>query len=540
MKAATTSRQPPNREAAMLASQAAGLERAGQVEDARKIYERLLEIDRRNPALFVKLGILASRRGDFHAGVSYFSEAAKLDPKSPHIRNNLATVLIQIGRLDQAQEQALTALKADGNSLDTLRILFDCAIRLGQPAKARAFIDKALALKPDDPRLLMDMAHSFDMSAEPDKARELYQRLVDAGHASPPTYSALARVQTYSTEPPEFAVIEKMAGDARFSPYDRALLHQAAGKIDDDLGRYGEAFAHFSAARARLLGAGHSARPADVLETYRSFFTRRFFEDRKDFGSTSNRPVFVFGMPRSGTTLVEQILASHPKVHGAGELGFMGYEADRLSAGGPSAGGPSAGGKDIAEAAQSVSAAQSREIAGDYLSLLAAHSPDAARVTDKMPHNFERLWLLALLFPNASFIHCRREPMATCVSCFVQPLNQFHTYASDLGKLGSYYRAYEDLMAFWHDTLPVPILDVSYEALVRDQESQSRRMIEHVGLEWDPACLQFHKTKRSVHTPSRRQVEQPIHTNAIDSWRRYEPWLGPLFDALGDLAPPRS
>ena len=235
-------------------------------------------------------------------------------------------------------------------------------------------------------------------------------------------------------------------------------------------------------------------------------------------------------MPRSGTTLIEQILASHPQVHGAGELGFFGHEAARLSA----------GGKDIAQAAQSLSPAQSRGIAGDYLKLLSAYSADAARVTDKMPHNFERLWLIALLFPNASFIHCRREAMATCVSCFTQALNHFHTYASDLDKLGRYYRAYEALMAFWRDTLPVTILDVDYEALVRDQENQSRRMIEHIGLEWDDACLQFHKTKRSVHTPSRRQVEQPIHTKAIDGWRRYEPWLGPLFDSLGDLAPARS
>jgi tetratricopeptide (TPR) repeat protein len=475
------------------------------------------------------LGILASYQGDFHAAVSFFTQAVKLDPKSPHIRNNLATVLIQIGRLDQAQQHALQALKADGNSVETLRILFDCSNKLGQPAKAREFIEKALVLKPDDPQLLMDMAHSFDMSAEPEKARALYQRLVDADQAGPHAYSALARVQTYKTEPPELGRIEKMLADGHLPKYDQALLHQAAGKIADDLGRYGEAFDHFTAARSRLQTADHAALPPETLRNYQSFFSKQFFEERKGFGNASSRPVFIFGMPRSGTTLVEQILASHPKVHGAGELGFVGYELSRLSAG-----------KDIAQTAHAVSRPESQEISRNYLDLLTAYSADAARVTDKMPHNFERLWLLALLFPNASFIHCRREAMATCVSCFTQPLNQFHTYASDLGKLGAYYRAYEDLMAFWRETLPITILDVDYEALVRDQEGQSRRMVEHVGLKWDAACLQFHKTKRSVHTPSRRQVEQPIHTKAIDGWRRYEPWLGPLFDALGDRAPLRS
>jgi hypothetical protein len=166
---------------------------------------------------------------------------------------------------------------------------------------------------------------------------------------------------------------------------------------------------------------------------------------------------------------------------------------------------------------------------------LQAYSPPrAARVVDKMPYNFERLWLLALLFPNSSFIHCRRDPLATCVSCFM------HFYADESEAIGQSYRQYYDLMEFWRRTLPVTILDVDYEALVHDPEEQSRRLIAHIGLDWNDSCLQFHLTKRSVRTPSRRQVEQPIYRSSLTGWRRFEKHLEPLIKILGDLAPPSA
>jgi hypothetical protein len=225
-------------------------------------------------------------------------------------------------------------------------------------------------------------------------------------------------------------------------------------------------------------------------------------------------------MWRSGTTLVEQILASHPQVCGAGELPFFAFESQRLSP-------------------YKLSCGEAQEITKDYLRLLNAYSATTKRVVDKMPSNFERLWLLALLFPKASFIHCRRNPLATCISCFMQPLDHRQFYAGDLGALGRYYRQYHELMDFWRSTLPLRILDVDYEALIQDQEAQSKRLIAHIGLEWSDSCLRFHEKKRPVRTPSRRQVERPIYTHSLEGWQRYEKHLRPLIEALGDLVPPK-
>jgi len=297
--------------------------------------------------------------------------------------------------------------------------------------------------------------------------------------------------------------------DSKISPLEREKLHRACGKIADDLGLYDRAFAHLVAA-GQLPAAGDSE-AADKIQRIKETLPPQFYSDRADFANKSQRPIFVFGMPRSGTTLVEQILASHPQVCGAGELRFFAVEAKSL-------------------VPDRLVRAEAQRIAKDYLHLLQAYSSKAARVVDKMPYNFERLWLLALLFPNASFIHCRRDPIATCVSCFV------HFSACALEALGQSYRQYHDLMDFWRRTLPVTILDVDYEALIQDLEGQSRRLIAHIGLEWNESCLQFHLTKRPVRTPSRRQVGRPVYASSLGSWRRYERHLQPLVEALGDLA----
>ena len=234
-------------------------------------------------------------------------------------------------------------------------------------------------------------------------------------------------------------------------------------------------------------------------------------------------------MPRSGTTLTEQIIASHPRAAGAGEIGVVRKVAVSLGFGGTDE-------KAFARSVNALKAKETTHLARQCLAGLERFSKSAARITDKLPHNFEVLGLVALLFPNAKIVHCRRNPLDTCVSCFLSPLKEGHAYAQDLKALGEYYREYASLMDYWREALPLPILDVDYEALVADTEAQARRLIDFIGLEWNPACLDFQASERAVHTISAAQVREPIYRTSVERWRRYEKHLGPLCQGLGDLA----
>jgi hypothetical protein len=231
-------------------------------------------------------------------------------------------------------------------------------------------------------------------------------------------------------------------------------------------------------------------------------------------GNESARPVLVVGMPRSGTTLAEQILAAHPAVFGAGELLYWGSTAVRKAASQLIRGGA---GKSL------------RDLADDYLRLLAIRSPEALRVVDKLPNNFIRLALIHAALPNARIIHMRRDPIDTCLSIYFQDFHVTNTFANSLDDLSHYYLEYLRLMAHWRSILPAErLLEVPYEGLTQDQEEWSRRMVEFIDLPWDPACLEYHRSERAILTFSKWQARQKIHRRSVERWRHYEPFIGPL------------
>jgi hypothetical protein len=242
--------------------------------------------------------------------------------------------------------------------------------------------------------------------------------------------------------------------------------------------------------------------------------------------NASELPVFIVGMPRSGTSLVEQILASHPQVHGAGELGDIMQIASGLGA-------RIHPGARYPDCLREVSPALLDDIASRYLEKLGGMDASARRVTDKMPHNYLHLALIQMLFPKARVIHTARNPLDTCVSIYFQEFSSEHAYAYDLDHLAAYYHQYERLMQHWEQTIDLPMLKVKYEDLVEDQEAWSRRMIDFLGLEWDDQCLKFFENKRHVATPSYDQVRQPLYARSVERWRRYDRYLGPLKRAFG-------
>jgi hypothetical protein len=257
-----------------------------------------------------------------------------------------------------------------------------------------------------------------------------------------------------------------------------------------------------------------------------ALFDAAFMRERAGQGDPSSRPIFIFGMPRSGTTLIEQILASHPEVRGGGETDLFANALASLDAG---------EGKAFVfpDDAALLSGERLRRLGADYVGGLRLTAAEVERIADKTIDNFRFAGLIHLALPNASLIHARRDPMDTCVSCFSNLFGGYHPYAYDLGELGRYYQGYDALMRHWRDMLPVSVmLDVQYEDVVDDLEGQARLIVAHCGLEWDPRCLDFHLTERLVRTASATQVRQPIYRGSVQRWRAYEPLLDPLLQEL--------
>jgi len=309
-------------------------------------------------------------------------------------------------------------------------------------------------------------------------------------------------------------------------------LHFALGKGFDDTRQYDKAFGHFL--QGCLLRRKRIEYSTEGNNQYgrniRTFFSRGNIDQLRGEACSSDVPIFVLGMPRSGTTLTEQIIASHPDVHGAGEL------PDLLDiAKNPGGTGDS----DYPRSLSGITQAELKIMGERYVAGLKERNPEAAHITDKMPANFNCLGLIHLMLPNAKIIHVKRNPVDTCLSNFSKLFgHKAQPQSYDLSEIGHYYRNYAKMMERWREVLPEgSFYEVQYEELVADNEHQARALIDYCGLDWDDACLNFHKTKRIVRTASITQVRQPIYKTSVERWRKYEAHLGPLLEALGDLVP---
>ncbi|MBV8538494.1 MAG: sulfotransferase, partial [Alphaproteobacteria bacterium] len=331
----------------------------------------------------------------------------------------------------------------------------------------------------------------------------------------------------FAADDPHLAAMREMAKDLdSFDAEARSDLHFALGKALGDVGDYAGSFRHLIDGNA-LKRRGVAYNEAAVLEFLKSLalvFTREMIAGRQGRGNPSQLPVFIVGMPRSGTTLIEQILASHPQVFGGGELSAFSDVMATFT------------GLDEALAGADPVAADAalRDVGTRYVDAVKPLAPGALRITDKMPANFRLAGLIHLALPNARIIHARRNPIDTCLSCFGRAFTGDQPFTYDLAELGRYYRAYDGLMAHWRSVLPERnFLEVTYEEVVGDLEGQARRIVAHCGLDWDEACLQFHRTERLVRTASATQVRQPIYKTSVGRWRAYGELLRPLLTALG-------
>lgn len=399
--------------------------------------------------------------------------------------------------------------------------------------QAMESLEKGIALDPEIPEGHSSLGRIATIAGDRDRARDHLERALELDPDLAEAHFYYSRVAERAADDPVLERLGALLESDRLGDYDRINLGFALGNFYHKLGDYDRAFRHYQAANEagkNLARAGGYSFDEDAesrhMRRMEEWYSSDLLEAAGEYGSPSEMPVFIIGMPRSGTTLLEQILGRHSRAEGMGEREEIGrLHREFLRAMGD-------GGPDRLLPLFKEKAAGWAE---HYLEAAAGLS-GVDRVIDKMPINFLYAGFVRVLFPRARIIHIHRNPLDTCISIYTNKFSKAYEFARHLETLGAYYRLYHRLMAHWRKVMTGPYLEIKYEDLVADQEAQSRRLIDFLGLEWEDACLEFYKTDKEIYTFSSSQVRKPMTASSIDRWRHYADHLGPLREALGDLA----
>ena len=530
----------------------------GRLKEAEKLYRRALDIDPYHADGLHLLGMVAHQTGRDDIAVALITKAIAQNRRAPMFHNTLGVALKALGKLDEAAASCRRAIALQSDYPEAHNNLGIALKDLGKLDEAVTSYRRAIALRPDFAEAHNNLATALKDLGNLDEAVSCYEKALalkpefveahnglgivlaeqgrlDEAAASyrralthlphPRYYYNLAALKRFEAGDSDLAAMEGLAKDMASLPdQNRIALHFALGKAYDDCGDTGRAFDHFRQGNAlkRAELAYDEAATLDVFDRIGEVFSASLMAAMGALGDPSSQPIFILGMPRSGSTLVEQILASHPQVAGGGERRDW---PQVVVAHGLKPGYP--------ESAATLSWHGLRRFGAAYAARLRQVAPEAARITDKMPTNFLYAGLIHLALPNARIIHTRRDAVDTCLSCFFTLFSEGQAHTYDLGELGRYYAAYDRLMRHWRAVLPGSVMvEVDYEALVADLEGEARRIIGHCGLDWDDACLSFHETRRVIRTASAAQVRQPVYTRSIGRARAYIDFLEPLLQHL--------
>jgi tetratricopeptide (TPR) repeat protein len=528
---------------------------AGRPEDACASYRRAIALRPDFPAAHNNLGLVLYEQGDFAAALASCQRAIELDPRHPDALTNLGNVYRALGQLQPAEtalrQAALLRPDLAGMHANLGNLLLD----MRRPKEAAACYRRAIEIEPGLARAHHGLATSQSLSGDAGGAVDSYRAAIalDPDHAGlwndlggalralgrfadaveafrhalrinpdfADAYRNLATCRQLAADDTDFARVAALVDRPGLPPEERVIAGFALGKSLDDADRFDDAFMAYARANATYreirgtLGERFDAEAlrCQVDETIATF-TSTFFGSVTAWGNPSELPVFIVGMPRSGTSLVEQIAASHSRVFGAGEIKYIGELVAELGA------------------VNAWERTAVRRLADAHLERLRNLSRGADRVIDKLPDNVFNLGVIATLFPSARIIFCHRDPRDIGLSCLFQKFSTGQLFSYDLADCGKRYRETARLIAHWHRVLPLRMLDVTYEAVVADLEAESHRLVAFLDLMWEPACLDFHCTQRTVTTASGWQVRQPLYARSVGRWRHYERYLKPLLAAL--------
>lgn len=479
----------------------------------------VLTLDNRRADAHAKLGAVLCCLGRYEEAESALRRAIELKSSCAGAHLTLGTLLRDKGQFAASETALRRAAKEDPRDAQALASLGATLGMRGRLGEARDCFEKALRLKPHDAGILSSLGWLAGIEGRFEDAEAHCRAALEADPRHPGAWASLAGLRRMTDADKDWLqAVEGVLADG-VPPIEESKLRYAMGKYFDDLGKHSRAFEQYKRAnelQKRLAPPyDRTARTKIVDETIGVYGQQRLAQPAKG-ASQSARPVFVTGMMRSGTSLVEQIIASHPQAMGAGELDFWMGAARKYE--------ESLGERTLDEAL-------TRKLAESYLKLLEQHSPNALRVVDKSTFNTDHLGLIHQVLPRARIVYVQRDPVDNCLSCYFQDFANVASFAMDLSDLAHYYREHHRLVSHWRSALPEgALLVVPYAELVANPEAWSRRIIEFIGLEWDSRCLDFHKTRRSVLTASHWQVRQPVYSSSVGRWRNYEKHIRPLLN----------
>lgn len=515
------------------------LMRAGQALVTHNIPEAemlLRQALRDNPADIAAIRMLAEvagRIGRYRDAENLLRRAIELAPEFDAARHNLALILFRQARPADARVEVDRLLARDPADRAARNLLAAVLSQLGEHDASIALYEELLAEHDGHPWLWLSHGHGLKTVGRTPEAIAAYRRAVAIRPETGEAWWSLANLKTFRFTDADVAAMRAALANDRLNPEDRAQLDFALGKAHEDRGEDDAAVDHYLAGNAmrRRMVPYHPEDTTEHVDRSSAFFTADFFAAREGWGCPARDPIFVLGMPRSGSTLIEQILSSHSTVEGTSELADIGAIAKRLS-GHVKRGEPSPYPANLADLTRE----EVRALGEEYLerTQVQRHS-DRPRFIDKMPNNWAHVGLIRLILPNATIIDTRRHPIGNCWSVFKQNFARGQAYSYDLADLGRYYADYVRLMARFDSEMPGAVHRVFYEAMVEDSEREIRALLAAAGLDFEPACLAFHKTERAIRTPSSEQVRQPIFRDAVDHWQRFADRLTPLHDTLGNL-----
>jgi len=501
------------------------LQQAGRNEDAIKQYKAALEMQPELAEVRRSLADALFETGQPQAALAEITQAAAAAPPSLAMQVSLGNILHAAGRTDEAIRCFEDLLRVQPDLVQVRGNLANILRQTGQLEKAVAEYMQVLEHDPNYVEAHRNLGLAYQDLGDKEKALAAYRKAVSIDPKCAKAWFGISAVSKPAFTDEEVAVLVALQDDADASDDDRMRLGFALGKHFENSGNHKDAAAQYLLANPlqRAVFDYDFANDVRTFESMRKRVNESFLEKWRDAGSSDSTPIFIVGMPRSGTTLVEQILACHTRVTPAGELTLLARSIIDTF--------PVADGADYTGPLATATAADFEKIAGQYLGGLPKGDSDF--VTDKLPHNFLNVGMIRVLFPNATIIHCRRDPRDTCFSIYKNLFGAYgHFYAYDLEELGHYYNEYAKLMAHWERIMPGVMHNIDYETMVDNQEEETRRLLAACNLEWDPACLEFYKHKRPVATISASQVRQPVYRGSIAAWQPYEDMLRPLIDIL--------
>ncbi len=545
----------PSQQSILLEAKA--FHQAGHLTQAEALYQQILSREPDHPDALHFLGVLAHQVGKSGIAVELIGKALRLRPDSVEAHNNLANALLAQGKLDEAVTSYRRAISfkpdyaeahynlgvvlyAQGK-LDEAIASYRRAITI-KPDYAEAHYNLGLALKnrgklneaitsyrqaifvrPDFAEAYHNLGVVFSELGKMDDAIACHKKALSLKPDYVLAYKSLSAIVKYTEVDDVIRAMERLYNKkSDISDVDREDLGFTLGKVFEDIGDYDKSFTFIlEANQLKRRSYEYSIHnDHELFERIKKTFSPDFFASHHGSGNQDRTPIFIIGMPRSGTTLVEQILSSHPMVFGAGELTVLENLINSICTGGAKAHFP--------ECMPELSEEVLERVGAHYVEEIRGYSKDAKHITDKMPHNFLYVGFIKMILPNAKVIHCMRNPMDNCFSIFKNDFKGTVKYAYDMVELGKYYNLYRDLMAYWEKVLPGFVYPLRYEEMVSNQQHQTKSLLDFCGLPWDEVCLAFHKTERRISTVSLAQVRQPIYKDSIESWKRYEKQLEPL------------